>query len=453
MDNNKACKQTKEYATLLFLDVPVGTTIGCDNMSWSSGPLFKGIKMIPPGVHMFHCTASNELGDPTTISSSFIYIDNTTSGVGLGEDDEEQQQQWGRVIIKKWDPETEEFYPDHVISEQERESYTLAVRSFEFDKNLAPYPYDGTQLKWTMMTQHISKTLLDRILPISGIINGDACAFDNEDPANSKTSRKEKKMLDELDEKLKDFNQKRQSSSSLSATTTTTTTTSINKKETEEREGWGVPYFSKIPKQPKKARGTLTPAEISRWNVDKSDCLKYVLDRYYPGAEREQDILGEIEFCFVLFIYGMAWSAFQQWKELVCLFLQCDTIVSEKPALFCSFFKILKTQLSEAPSDMFESDLSNKFFIKPLLKSFIESVYSEGTENVDQALFKSVLELKSFTLEKFGWDLNLFTLNVPIDSDTLDDINETSRSYYYADNSDDDDDKPVIVDTQDMQYF
>ena len=42
-------------ATLLCLDVPGGVNFGLDTYSWQTGPKFKGIKMIPPGVHfVFH---------------------------------------------------------------------------------------------------------------------------------------------------------------------------------------------------------------------------------------------------------------------------------------------------------------------------------------------------------------------------------------------------------------
>jgi len=44
----------KEGATFVFLDVPVGTEIGIDMQSWNTGEKFKGIKMIPPGLHFVY---------------------------------------------------------------------------------------------------------------------------------------------------------------------------------------------------------------------------------------------------------------------------------------------------------------------------------------------------------------------------------------------------------------
>ena len=41
-------------ANLFMLDVPMNTEIGVDMNSWNTGPNFKGIKMIPPGVHFVY---------------------------------------------------------------------------------------------------------------------------------------------------------------------------------------------------------------------------------------------------------------------------------------------------------------------------------------------------------------------------------------------------------------
>jgi len=43
-----------EGATLVFLDVPTGTEFGVDYNSWTVGVQFKGVKMIPPGVHFVY---------------------------------------------------------------------------------------------------------------------------------------------------------------------------------------------------------------------------------------------------------------------------------------------------------------------------------------------------------------------------------------------------------------
>lgn len=49
-----AQKLFEEGAALILLNVPPGTEIGIDLHSWNVGPRFKGIKLIPPGLHFIY---------------------------------------------------------------------------------------------------------------------------------------------------------------------------------------------------------------------------------------------------------------------------------------------------------------------------------------------------------------------------------------------------------------
>lgn len=46
-----AKKLFEEGAFLVLLDVPEKVEFGIDYNCWNVGPLFKGVKMIPPGLH------------------------------------------------------------------------------------------------------------------------------------------------------------------------------------------------------------------------------------------------------------------------------------------------------------------------------------------------------------------------------------------------------------------
>ena len=54
MDQETAQILFHEGGTLIFLNVPEGTEFGIDCNSWDVGPLFKGVKMIPPGFHFVY---------------------------------------------------------------------------------------------------------------------------------------------------------------------------------------------------------------------------------------------------------------------------------------------------------------------------------------------------------------------------------------------------------------
>jgi len=54
MDQELAKRLFEEGAVLVLLDVPERTEFGIDYNCWSVGPRFKGIKMIPPGLHLVY---------------------------------------------------------------------------------------------------------------------------------------------------------------------------------------------------------------------------------------------------------------------------------------------------------------------------------------------------------------------------------------------------------------
>jgi A1 cistron-splicing factor AAR2 len=51
MDQQKANELIHRCATILCLNVPPKIEFGIDNHSWIVGDKFKGVKLIPPGVH------------------------------------------------------------------------------------------------------------------------------------------------------------------------------------------------------------------------------------------------------------------------------------------------------------------------------------------------------------------------------------------------------------------
>lgn len=54
MDQDLAKKLFLEGACLIVMGVPTGTEFGIDMKSWETAGRFKGIKMIPPGLHFVY---------------------------------------------------------------------------------------------------------------------------------------------------------------------------------------------------------------------------------------------------------------------------------------------------------------------------------------------------------------------------------------------------------------
>jgi A1 cistron-splicing factor AAR2 len=54
LDPNTARSLFEQGAFLLFLSPPKNLEFGIDLQSWTVGPLFLGMKMIPPGIHFIY---------------------------------------------------------------------------------------------------------------------------------------------------------------------------------------------------------------------------------------------------------------------------------------------------------------------------------------------------------------------------------------------------------------
>jgi hypothetical protein len=62
MDPETAKRLFETGSTLILLDVPPTTEIGIDVQSWRSGAEFKGIKMIPSGLHFIYWSPVSKEG-------------------------------------------------------------------------------------------------------------------------------------------------------------------------------------------------------------------------------------------------------------------------------------------------------------------------------------------------------------------------------------------------------
>jgi len=69
MGNEEAVRRVKSGACVLVLDFPAETDFGIDVRSWTVGPKFKGLKMVPPGIHLLYWDAGHGM---TQVLHTFI---------------------------------------------------------------------------------------------------------------------------------------------------------------------------------------------------------------------------------------------------------------------------------------------------------------------------------------------------------------------------------------------
>lgn len=393
MDPQRALYLARTGGCILCLDVPFGTEVGIDCLAFETGKQFKGIKMIPPGVHIFYySTKANAVR-----TSMLIRIEPAS------------------VIILRWAADVEQF---RLMPHDDDESVRLsaAARRFEFDQNLGPYPTDQLG-KWKLLSTHITANVIDRVQPVGGIIHADT------DAAFARAA--------------------------FGATTPATPTL----------------YFSAVAGC---GRGS-KPEHRTRYAIDTSyslirlvcDILKKEGAVAGEAVVREQ-ILGELQLSFVLFLIGQSFVALEQWKRLVDVVCRAEDVLLRKyqpqdaaaddgssptrsgsssasavsftstairllgRSFWCEAFAVIRNQMGELPKDILAAELSADNFLLTTLSALkrtmhiASSLSSEAAASreqqapiCDSAVRAEAERMLSTCRDTFGWEPSLTPVTGP----------------------------------------
>eukprot|EP01111_Echinosteliopsis_oligospora_P004123 TRINITY_DN1651_c0_g1_i1.p1 TRINITY_DN1651_c0_g1~~TRINITY_DN1651_c0_g1_i1.p1 ORF type:complete len:389 (+),score=108.78 TRINITY_DN1651_c0_g1_i1:121-1287(+) len=374
MDNTTALNLTQNFATILCLDVPKGTEFGIDHATWSVGPLFKGIKMIPPGIHYITYSAANN-GQPTGMGAPTLSFFLHTSPK--------------QIIVKRWNPRTEDFYEEKEMDKEEEERYADGVRRLDFDSGLAPYPLDRYNT-WKSYSNFVTEQIMKQIQPISGCISAAAGASAEDEQG--------------IDQQVLDFHLKNSEQRFLdkhpNQIAVTEDTEEQKKMEKLKFQQKYCPRFTHIPTRLKTKNAT--PQQLTQLNIDKSGLLDQLISTSYDGDQNK--ILGEVQSAFITFFLGHSYEGFRQWKEMLILLSGCDDAVSTRPDFFKNFIDLLHFQLQQVPEDFFTDPISGGNFLRPILKNFFE-VLSEPT--IERSLANKGNKFKETVQKRFQINFNV----------------------------------------------
>ncbi|XP_042197744.1 protein AAR2 homolog [Callorhinchus milii] len=359
MDQELARRLFFEGGTLVILGVPKGTEFGIDYNTWEVGPKFKGVKMIPPGIHFMHYSAASSTNARETGPRTGFFFDI-------------KQRE---VLVKRWDKKEEEIV---FVTVSQAEVERIRENLTELDQCLGPYPYE-TMKKWVSLTNHITAPLIQKLQPESGKI----CAFAEVQPEVLMPHTKDRveQNLLPYDTLCKSYEEGMARLPKMKI-----------KPGTEIR-------FSNIPKQ--KYPDGATPAEITKYNMDFSFTLESVINQRYSASPK--DILGELQFSFVCFLIGNVYDAFEHWKDLLQLLCHSEEAVGKRTDLYTLLISALYHQLSEIPADFFVDIVSKDNFLTTTLQEFFSYMHSPM---VDEALQRRVGKFKAHLTRKFKWDFD-----------------------------------------------
>ncbi|XP_076132072.1 protein AAR2 homolog isoform X2 [Alosa pseudoharengus] len=359
MDPEVARGLFEEGATLVLLDVPEGTELGIDYKSWQVGPRFRGIKMIPPGLHFLHYSSSN----PKSMGGEI----GPKMGLFLSLKPRE-------LVLAHWDRNEEDLDFSATQNVEEVERVKAGLR--ELDPFLGPYPYD-TLRKWVSLTDRVTQEVAEALQPL----NGRVCAFCDVVPELQLTHTR-----DRAEQNLPRND-----------------TACQNMKEgldrlprMKQREGTEL-RFSHIPKQiyPPGA----TPAQITQCSMDLSYALSCLLEQHYP--QQPLNVLGELQFAFACFLLGNVYDAFEHWKSLLSVLCRSEEAMRTHKELFLGLISVLYHQLGEIPPDFFVDIVSQNNFLTTTLQDFFQFATGPG---MDSTLRKRAEKFKVHLTKKFRWD-------------------------------------------------
>jgi len=360
MNQEDANQLIGKTGSLLVLGLPQGSEFGIDCHSWKTGPIFKGVKLIPYGIHLiFYSLPNPEGGEGGARTSFFVEFSHKE-----------------QIIVKRWDPQTEEFHVKD--DEDEIERYKLGVRNFDFDKNLGVYPFNVHQ-NWCNLSSFITQSTIHRLQAKSAIEASTKPLSPQEhhlftqafSPSNPIIDNKFAAGIPMDEDDQVAFTQQQASKLQESELSSTQT------------------KFSKIPKHFWKPN--LSPSQITSFNFDKTETLKSIT--LECGSKNE--ILGELQFSFLSFLIGQAYESFEHWKNLIRIICNSSEAIksAEFSQFYCSFISLFEQQTKEIPTDFFEDIISGNNFLVGTLKGFFEILEDEESKLGGLAMrFKEVVE-------------------------------------------------------------
>jgi hypothetical protein len=150
----EALERWGSSAFIVCLDVPEGTLFGLDYVVFDVGKEFKGIKLVPTGVHFIYTASRNaKYGEESLRTGYFLEL-------------REPHSFW----IRRWNKQSEML--ESITQEKELESIKKNVQNMSWDRFLGPYPKDshGT---WCALSSFIRMPQLrieipDRVVGVTG---------------------------------------------------------------------------------------------------------------------------------------------------------------------------------------------------------------------------------------------------------------------------------------------
>ncbi|KAE8146112.1 A1 cistron-splicing factor [Aspergillus avenaceus] len=408
--------------TILVPHLPPKTLVGVDLITFNSTPNFHGIRDLPNGWHFLYTGATQSLslrsggwfyvGDISTAEDSDSEAIISTRARGLG----------AEIVVWKWDTGTETLSPLRAGNDVDQQE------AMRHKANLAAVWQSGGLFRYR------SRVPLSSLM--RGAPNSRARLQDEDDEENEEEGRRDwESLTDRLTPSL------------------LTRVVGNPEIDVDNRPRWMVTSAStaqrdneNIPGIPEPGQGSEKTANVIGEQESEFSFLVIDLKKTWRegaiGRERseaaqdrswalgdlvqqisgagpdgdkarerlgEEQILGELQFTFLMVLTLMNYSCLQQWKRLLHLVLTCQKAIKEREQFINDVLQLLLLQLErcdDIEGGFFDLDgEEGGEFLRKLLMKFRTSLY----EVVDEppALVKYTFEkVATWVKEEYDWELN-----------------------------------------------
>lgn len=346
---------------VLLLDLPEKALAGIDLLSFTTSPRFKGVKNLPPGLHFIFAASDSAL---LVRHGAWFYV---TPGIGSPQ-----------VFVKKWDAQTEDLVAE--TSQTEVLSWKANLGRIWKD-GLTPYRqtvqegdsgveggYQEESQDWDELTSRITQTLLSRICGLNpdhwSLTSASSGLMDLESIPGLESSNstihpeKELKLL-----------------------------------PIDLRRTWRV---------------GATGSERTEAAQDRSWYLGDLIDNHSQASDKrskEFEVLGELQFAFLMILTLNNNSCLEQWKRILELLFTCRKAIKERSHLFLELLRTLRLQLSHCVDmdGFFDMNEVGGGFLRPLFKKFRSNLEDfDGKWKSD--MMDELDELEDYLQKQFGWE-------------------------------------------------
>ena len=321
MSNDEALRRVEHGGTIIIMDVPPGTEFGIDCTLFTVGEKFRGVKMVPPGLHLVLLGAA---GNDVTRVAEFVRVAPA------------------EVHVRRWDPHTETFARGTGHDPEQTARLQMGARRHDFDKATGAYPARAAEV-WHRLTSHVTEDVLSRCgVPVgTRVAPGDpaapleACVRGGPEAAAAARERER-------------------------ADATPSRASADDSDEGNRLFSFDVPVAPSFGDAASRAPAGASPEEITALGHDPEARLRRAVAAAHGGDWR--GFLGCNQTAFVLFLLLGSEPALAHWKATTALL--CDAAVSCAAAfapLYEAFTASFAAQLDRAAETLFEDEDLSEF--------------------------------------------------------------------------------------------